>query len=74
MFLKCKPNDIQTNAFNIHAKPLWETNIDAQFILNPYSTIAYCTSYLIKKKSIPGEMQIILYKCKHEKIETFEWF
>ncbi len=26
LFLKCKPNDIQTNDFNIHVGPLWETN------------------------------------------------
>ncbi len=32
LFLKHKPNDIQTNAFNIHAKPLWKTNTYAQFI------------------------------------------
>ncbi len=50
-------------------------NIDPQFILNQYATIAYCTSYLIKiNKSVTQEMQIILYKCKREQIETFEWF
>jgi hypothetical protein len=26
LFLKCKPNDIQTNAFNIHVRPLREAN------------------------------------------------
>jgi hypothetical protein len=29
LFLKRKPNDICTNVFNIHARPLWERNIDA---------------------------------------------
>jgi hypothetical protein len=26
--------------------PLWETNIDAQFILDPYTIVVYCTFYL----------------------------
>jgi len=26
LILKCKPNDIQTNDFNIHVGPLWEAN------------------------------------------------
>jgi hypothetical protein len=48
LFLKHKPNDIQTNVFSIHARLLRETNINAQFILNPYITITYCTFYLTK--------------------------
>jgi len=43
LFLKCKPCDIHTNSFNIHARPLWETNIDAQYILDPYASVAYIT-------------------------------
>jgi hypothetical protein len=26
LILKCKPNDIQTNDFNINVRTLWETN------------------------------------------------
>jgi hypothetical protein len=48
MFLNHKPNDIQTNVFNIHVGPLWEANIDAQFILNPYTIAIYYTYYLTK--------------------------
>jgi hypothetical protein len=48
LLLKCNPNDISRNAFNIHAWFLWETNIDAHFILNPYIVATYCTSYLTK--------------------------
>jgi hypothetical protein len=47
-FLKCKPNDIQTNSFSIHAWPLWEANTHAQFILDPYIVVAYYTFYLTK--------------------------
>jgi hypothetical protein len=32
----------------IHARPLWETNTNAQFILDLYATTIYCTSYLTK--------------------------
>jgi hypothetical protein len=32
LFLKHKPNDIQTFFFNIHVGPSWEVNINAQFI------------------------------------------
>jgi hypothetical protein len=75
LFLKHKPNDIQTNAFNIHAKPLWKTNTNAQFILNPYATITYCTSYFIYiNKSVRRQMWIILYKCKLERIEISKRF
>jgi hypothetical protein len=73
LFLKRKANDIQTNVYGRHAKPLWEPNIDAQFILDPYVGVSYCTTYLTKvDKSIPQKMQLVLEKCKYEKIETFE--
>jgi len=39
---------MQKNLFNIHARFLWEANIDAQFILNPYVMVAYYTCYLTK--------------------------
>jgi hypothetical protein len=71
--LKCKPNDIQTNDFNIQVGPLWETNTNPLFILNPYITIAYCISYLTKiDKFVTREMQIILENCKHEEIKAFK--
>jgi hypothetical protein len=74
VFLKYKPNDIQTNAFSIHVGPLWETNINAQSILYLYTTIVYCTSYLTKiDKYVTWKMQIILKKYNCEKIKTFEW-
>jgi hypothetical protein len=36
------------HVFNVHAYPLWETNIDAQFILDPYVDVTYYTSYSSK--------------------------
>ncbi len=48
LFLKHKPSDIRTNVFTIHLGPLWEANIDAQFILNPCIATTYCTFYLTK--------------------------
>jgi len=57
LFLKHKPNDIQTNVFNIHVRPLWEANTHAQFILDPYVVVVYYTFYLTKiDKFITQEM------------------
>jgi hypothetical protein len=39
---------IKINAFSIDVAHLWFTNIDIQFILDPYATITYCTSYMKK--------------------------
>ncbi len=71
--MKHKPNDIQTNAFNIHAGPLWEINTNAQFILDPYATLVYYISYLTKiDKSMTWEMQIILDKYKCDETQASE--
>jgi len=43
-----KPNDIHTNIFNIYVGTLWEANTDAQFILDPYADVVYCTFHLTK--------------------------
>jgi hypothetical protein len=43
-----KPLDIFTNVFNMHARPLWETNTNTQFILDLYATTIYCISYLTR--------------------------
>jgi hypothetical protein len=57
LFLKCKPIDIRTKVFGIHVRPLWETTIDAQLILNPYATIAYYIFYFTKiDKFVTQEM------------------
>jgi hypothetical protein len=49
LFFKQKPNDIPTNVFSIHIGPLWEANINAQYILNSYAIASYCIFYLTKK-------------------------
>jgi hypothetical protein len=48
IFLQRLCKDIQTNSFGIHVGNLWQTNIDVQFILDPYVVANYCTSYLTK--------------------------
>ncbi len=49
------------------------TNIDAQFILNPYIDVRCYISHLSKiDKSITQEMEVILNKCKNNKTETFK--
>jgi hypothetical protein len=35
---------------------MWEENIDAQYVLDPYFAIAYCTSYLTKVNKIVTQM------------------
>jgi hypothetical protein len=40
------PLNIKTYAFNIRVTPLWFANKDIQFILDPYATTSYCTSYM----------------------------
>jgi hypothetical protein len=52
LLLKQKPNDICTNGFGIHARPLWGANIDAQYILDRYATTLYYTYYLTKKDNL----------------------
>jgi len=43
---------------------MWFTNIDIQFILDPYATITYCTSYVTKiDKSITSKLHFIIKKC-----------
>jgi hypothetical protein len=40
---------------------MWYANIDIQFILDPYATATYCTSYMTKvDKSITIELKSIL--------------
>jgi hypothetical protein len=53
IFLKQTLKNIKTNAFIKHVVHLWFANIDIQFILDPYATTTYCTSYTTKiNKSI----------------------
>jgi hypothetical protein len=44
--LKSKVNDIWTNVFSIHVKPIWEANTNVLY--NRYFAVTYCTSYLTK--------------------------
>jgi hypothetical protein len=48
LFLKCKVNNIQTNVFSIHERFMWEANINAQYVLNPYFATTYCIFYFTK--------------------------
>jgi hypothetical protein len=74
LFLKRKPCDIRTNWFSIHARCLWETNIDARYILNPCAAATYYTFYLTKvEKCLTKKMQSVLEKWKHEQTKAFEW-
>jgi hypothetical protein len=63
LFFKCKPNDICINVFGIYVWPLWETNIDTQYILDPYAITSYFTFNSTKiDKFVTQEMKVILEK------------
>ncbi len=63
--------DIKTNAYEIKATTSWEVNIDIQFILDPYTTISYYTSYLKKSnKTITTKFQTIIKKCENENFDS----
>ncbi len=56
--------NIKTNAFNIHDAHLWFANTNIQFILDPYVTTTYCTSYMTKiNKSITSKLHSLIKKC-----------
>jgi hypothetical protein len=57
LFLKHKVNHIWKNVFSIQVRLMWEANTYAQYVLDPYFDIAYCTSYLTKvNKFVTQEM------------------
>jgi hypothetical protein len=63
LFKKNANQMIYTNAFGIYVQPLWETNIDAQYILDPYAITLYFMFNLTKiDKFVTQEMKIILEK------------
>jgi hypothetical protein len=70
-FLTRIVNNIRANAFNKDIANLWYANTDIQFILDPYATATYCTSYMPKvDKSITTELKSILQKCIAEKTDA----
>jgi hypothetical protein len=72
LFFKHKWPDVCINVFSICAGPLWETNIDVEFVLNSYVVAIYCIFYLIKiNRFVTQEMKYILDKCKIEQTRTF---
>lgn len=48
LFFEHKPNDICSSIFSAYVGTLWEANTYAQFILDPYVDVIYCTFYLTK--------------------------
>ena len=48
VFLKRKSNEVAINAYNKTILALLESNMDIQFILNPYSCISYMINYITK--------------------------
>jgi hypothetical protein len=71
MFLKWTPSNIKTHAFSMCVVLLWFTNINIQFILNPYVVASYCTSCMTKiDKSITLKLHSIIEKCNLDKVDV----
>jgi hypothetical protein len=69
--LKRKLKHIRTNVYANLVAPLWETNTNKQFILDPYVATSCYTSYLTKiDKFITNEFQTIIKKCEDENIDA----
>ena len=48
IFLKRKPSEIRMNMRNSLCAAIWHANCDLQFILDPYTYVAYIVSYISK--------------------------
>jgi hypothetical protein len=73
IFLKWNPNDIRTNAYKRFVVKLWQANINAQLILDPYVATSYCTSYLTKvNKNVTQGLHTMVEKCEVENEEVFQ--
>jgi len=71
IFLQKSCKDIWTNPFGIHVGNLWQANTHVQFILDPYATVSYCTSYWTKiNKTITKELKAIIIHCNENIIEA----
>jgi hypothetical protein len=50
---------------------LWFTNTNIQFVLDPYATTSYCTSYMTKiDESITSKLHFIIQKCIANNIDA----
>ncbi len=71
LFLKREMKENRTNVYAIKVAPLWEVNIDTQYILDLYVVASYYASYLTKiDESIMSEFQTIIKKCEDENIDA----
>jgi hypothetical protein len=75
IFLKWIPKNIKINAFSICVTHLWFANTYIQFILDPYVTTTYCTSYMTKiDKSITSKLHSLIKKCIANNINAIQEF
>ena len=48
LLLKRSPSEIRINCYNPHLLKAWRTNMDIQFVLDPYACAVYILSYITK--------------------------
>lgn len=63
VILKRCPNEVWTNQYNRCLLKSWDANMDIQFVLDPFSCIAYFVSYISKSER---EMGMLLKQTKLE--------
>ncbi len=70
-FFKRHVKNIKTNVYAIKVAMLLETYTNIQFILDPFATTSYYTSYLPKINIIiTTKFQTIIKKCENENVDA----
>ena len=68
VFLKRAPCDMRTNNYPKNAAHIWDSNMDLQYVLDPYGAVVYLTSYLLKgQRGMSKMLKEIADKCKKDK-------
>lgn len=64
VFLKRNMCDIFVNQYSRHGLPILGSNMDVQFILDPYAAVKYITSYMCKAQR--GVSELLDHVCKQQ--------
>ena len=71
IILKCTPQDMCLNAYNLNLLYLWCGNIDLQYFINEVATVMYVCSYMTKGEKAMGEtLKRVSQECKNDDIRT----
>ena len=65
LLLKRSPSEIRINCYNPHLLKAWRTNMDIQFVLDPYACAVYILSYITKGQR--GMSKLLRKECEEAK-------